>query len=83
MSCKNKDGNNKNKSKKIVCKSCKCSYDEDDKVKVVCKDCEDQDDTTIICEYCECIDNDENDDKQICLKNCSKDGVNEDTIYIR
>lgn len=70
------------KDKKIVCKSCNCSYDEDNKLKVVCTDCEDSEDKTIICESCNCIDNDETGEKEVCLKNCTENGENKDTIYI-
>ncbi|MBP3635059.1 MAG: hypothetical protein J6J17_01190 [Bacilli bacterium] len=82
MSCKNKNNSNKNKDKKIVCNSCECTYDDDNKLKVTCTKCEDGNDKTIICKSCNLIDNDENNKKEVCLKECSCNGSNEDTIYI-
>lgn len=82
MSCKNKNNDNKNKDKKIVCESCKCSYDEDNKLKVECIGCADENDLTIICDSCNCIDSDDNSKKEVCLKNCSCDGCKDNTIYI-
>lgn len=82
MSCKNKDNSKKNKEKKIVCETCKCSYDKDNKFKVECINCDDENDITIICEICNHIDNDENNKKEICLKKCDIDGTLENTIYI-
>lgn len=82
MSHKDKNSNSKKKDKKIVCSSCKCSYDDDNNLKVTCSGCEDGEDKTIICEACNCIDSDEDNKKEVCLKNCNCDGCKENTIYI-
>lgn len=81
MSCKNKDGKNKNKAKNIVCKTCKCEKDDNNKLKVICTDCENCDDVTIICESINCK-NEENGEKNICLKDCTCNDENDSIIYI-
>jgi hypothetical protein len=68
------------KDKKIVCESCKCTYDEDNNLKVICSGCEDGKDKIIICESCDC--NDSDDKKEICLNGCNCNNIKEDTIYI-
>ena len=49
MSCKNKNNENKNKEKNIVCENCVCVKDDNNKIKVECSNCENCEDLTIIC----------------------------------
>ncbi len=80
MSCKNKNNENKNKEKNIVCENCVCVKDDNNKIKVECSNCENCEDLTIICESCDC--NIENDKTKLCLKDCECDGSKESCIHI-
>lgn len=80
MSCKNKNNDNKNKDKNIICKTCICTKAEDNKLKIECKDCDDEKDIIIICESCE-SETDDNKTK-LCLKDCECDYYKEATMHI-
>jgi hypothetical protein len=71
MTCKN------NKEKKIVCESCICEKSDNNKLKVTCKNCDDEKDITIICNECTC-----SSDNEVTLKKCTCQGNECETIYI-
>lgn len=67
------------KKKEMICNSCRCSKEDDNKLKVTCTGCEDDKEITIVCKSCSCVDDSSNNNKKVCLKDC--EGENE-TVYI-
>lgn len=67
------------KKKEIVCNSCRCYKEDNDKLKVTCTGCVGSKEINIICKKCNCVDDSLSNSKRVCLKDC--EGENK-TIYI-